>query len=67
MLNYDRAVRAADRSRQLRRRGVTIRKVADVTIASYCLDEGLELLTTDRDFEPYRTHFGLAITDLASG
>ncbi|MDR0594750.1 MAG: PIN domain nuclease [Bifidobacteriaceae bacterium] len=59
MLGPERAVTAAQHYRSLRRRGVTVRKTADVVIASYCITEGLALLFTDRDFEPFVEHLGL--------
>ncbi len=59
MLGADRALRAARRYRALRRRGVTIRKTADVLIASFCISEGHRLLSSDRDFDPFTAHLGL--------
>jgi predicted nucleic acid-binding protein len=44
-----RARSAALAYRRLRRDGVTPRSSIDVLIASYCVDEGLELLSSDRD------------------
>jgi predicted nucleic acid-binding protein len=59
MLGRERAVVAAERYRTLRRRGVTIRKTADVIIASFCVSEQHRLLASDRDFDPFTEHFGL--------
>jgi predicted nucleic acid-binding protein len=59
MLGTERAVRAAANYRRLRRRGLTVRKTADVIIASYCIAEGHRLLFTDRDFQPFVDHLGL--------
>lgn len=59
MLDAERAITAADRYRSLRRRGVTVRKTADVVIASYCITEGHRLLASDRDFDPFSEHLGL--------
>lgn len=59
MLGVEAAVRAAANYRLLRRRGITIRKTADVIIASFCIADGHELLFTDRDFEPFVVHLGL--------
>jgi predicted nucleic acid-binding protein len=59
MLGSGRAVAAAQHHRTLRRLGVTIRKSADVVIASYCIGEHLPLLFTDRHFEPFVEHLGL--------
>ena len=61
MLGADRAVTCADYFRALRKKGVTIRKSADVIIASYCIDHGHSLLYSDRDFDPFVEHFGMAV------
>ncbi len=47
------AIKAADNYRLLRRRGITIRKTADAIIATYCIEHGLQLLYSDRDFDPF--------------
>lgn len=60
MLSVQRAQRAAAYYRRLRKRGITIRKTADVIIAAFCIDERLPLLFSDRDFEPFIDHFGLS-------
>ena len=64
LLDLQRAARAADRYRALRKRGVTVRKPVDSLIASYCIDEGHELLAKDKDFLPYVKHFGLRLLPL---
>jgi predicted nucleic acid-binding protein len=51
--------RCADNYRALRKKGVTIRKTADVIIASFCIDKELSLLFADRDFLPFVEHLGL--------
>jgi predicted nucleic acid-binding protein len=61
LCNEDRAVRAADRYRQLRKRGVTIRSTLDCLIASWCIDEAVPLLADDRDFGPFAQHLGLQL------
>ncbi|MEO0501160.1 MAG: PIN domain-containing protein [Pseudomonadota bacterium] len=45
--------------RELRRRGVTIRKTVDTLIASECIFSRRPLLFNDRDFFPFVTYFGL--------
>jgi predicted nucleic acid-binding protein len=45
-----RARSAALAYRQVRASGVTPRSSIDVLIACFCLEEGLELLATDRDY-----------------
>jgi predicted nucleic acid-binding protein len=59
LLNAELAVRAADRYRQLRKLGITVRKTADIIIGSYCIDKRLPLLFSDRDFDPMVQHLGL--------
>lgn len=54
-----RARRAAANYRHLRTAGVTPRSSIDVLIATFCVDEGLELLTADRDFALMAPHLGL--------
>ena len=59
MLGTANAIRAAEHYRALRKRGVTIRKTADVIIASFCIAHDHELLFSDRDFVPFVDHLGL--------
>ncbi len=59
LLGQDLAIRAADNYRALRRRGVTVRKTVDCIIATFCIERGLPLLYTDRDFEPFAKSLGL--------
>ena len=53
MLGQSRAISAASKFRKLRKYGITIRKTNDVIIASYCIDEQIPLLFSDRDFDPF--------------
>ena len=55
------AVVAAQHYRALRKRGITIRKSADVLIATFCIEQQIPLLHNDRDFEPFAQHMGLQI------
>jgi len=59
LLGRERAARVAMRYRRLRRNGVTVRKTVDVVIASFCVDEGIPLLFSDRDFLPMVKYLGL--------
>ena len=51
--------KAADNYRQLRRKGITVRKTIDGIIATACIEANLPLLFSDRDFIPYVEHLGL--------
>ncbi|HEX9807608.1 MAG TPA: PIN domain nuclease [Alteraurantiacibacter sp.] len=53
------AVQAARNFRLLRARGVTVRKTIDTLIATRCIEDGLPLLYSDRDFDPFVEHLGL--------
>ena len=60
MLGVENAIRSAEHYRALRKRGVTIRKTADVIIATFCIREGHSLLFSDKDFIPFVEQFGLS-------
>ncbi len=59
LLGQARAYRAAGRYRELRKAGITVRRTVDVIIGSFCIDEGLPLLFSDRDFLPMVDLLGL--------
>jgi predicted nucleic acid-binding protein len=59
MLGTEMALKSADNFRALRKKGITVRKTADVIIASFCIDRKLPLLFSDRDFKPFVKHLGL--------
>jgi hypothetical protein len=59
MLGVDNALRSAEHFRSMRQRGITIRKTADVIIATFCIVEGHALLFSDKDFRPFVEQFGL--------
>ena len=59
MLSLDIAVKTAENYRKLRKKGITIRKTADVIIATYCIENNIPLLFTDRDFIPFVKYLGL--------
>ncbi|MCY1706511.1 type II toxin-antitoxin system VapC family toxin [Pannonibacter sp. SL95] len=52
---------AARYYRDLRAKGITIRKFPDLVIAAFCLANDHRLLTRDRDFQPFAAHFGLRL------
>lgn len=53
------ALQAARNYRALRSRGITVRGTIDTLIATRCIEDGLTLLHSDRDFEPFEEHLGL--------
>lgn len=52
---------AANNSRQLRSRGVTVRKTVDCLIATFCIEGGHALLHNDRDFDGFERYLGLMV------
>ncbi|MBE9231970.1 PIN domain nuclease [Cuspidothrix issatschenkoi LEGE 03284] len=59
MLGLNIAIKSVDNYRLLRKRGITIRKTADVIIATFCIENQNQLLFSDKDFIPFVNHLGL--------
>lgn len=59
MLGKEMAKQSAENFRALRKKEVTVRKTADVIIASFCISQKLPLLFSDKDFKPFVKHLGL--------
>lgn len=59
MFGHAQALKSAENYRALRKKGLTIRKTADVIIATFCIENKLPLLFSDRDFIPFVDHLGL--------
>ena len=57
--NEDIAFKSADNYRTLRKQGITIRKTIDTIIATYCIENKIQLLFSDRDFKPFNKNLGL--------
>lgn len=55
----DIAIQAARNFRALRALGINVRKTIDTVIATHCIANGLTLLYSDRDFDPFVQHLGL--------
>jgi predicted nucleic acid-binding protein len=59
LVGVDIAIQAAENFRTLRSLGITIRKTIDTLIATSCIEKGLVLLYSDKDFDPFVEHLGL--------
>ena len=59
LLGKELAIKSANNFRKLRKKGITIRKAADVIIATYCIENKIPLLFTDKDFVPFVKHLRL--------
>lgn len=53
------AAQAARNYRTLRALGITVRKTIATLIATRCIVDGIPLLYSDRDFDPFCEHLGL--------
>jgi predicted nucleic acid-binding protein len=53
------ALKSAENFRRLRKRGITVRKTTDCIIATWCIEKGVPLLFSDRDFRPFQKHLSL--------
>jgi predicted nucleic acid-binding protein len=56
---YTVALQSASHYRELRKKGVTVRKTIDLIIATFCIIEDMALLHNDQDFEPMEKHLFL--------
>ena len=61
MMSPELALTSSENYRFLRKKGVTVRKAVDIWIATFCIQEGVPLLFSDRDFLPCVKHLGLKI------
>ncbi len=57
--NEDIALKSVDNYRALRKQGITIRKTIDTIIATYCIENKIQLLFSDKDFKPFNEKMGL--------
>jgi predicted nucleic acid-binding protein len=64
MVGGDIAIQSAANYRMLRERGVTVRKTIDVLIGTFCIENGLPLLHSDRDFDHMEQHLGLDVVPI---
>ncbi len=53
------ATQAARNFCALREKGIAVRKTIDCIIATRCIMDGVTLLHSDRDFDPFVAHLGL--------
>ena len=59
IMTPDLALAGADNFRKLRKKGITIRKSVDNWIATFCIQNQIPLLFSDKDFNPYVEYLGL--------
>jgi len=59
MLDTTIALKSAANFRSLRKKGLTVRKTVDSIIATYCIENRLPLLHSDKDFQPFHQHLNL--------
>jgi predicted nucleic acid-binding protein len=64
MVGKEIALKSADHYRFLRNKGITIRRTLDCLIATYCIENHIELLHSDHDFDPFVRFLNLEIPQL---
>ena len=58
---FEIAFKSAENYSLLRKKGVTVRKTIDMIIATFCIENKIELLHSDRDFQPMEKYLGLEV------
>jgi len=59
MLGREIALKSANNYRILRKKGITIRKTIDIVIGTFCIENNIKLLHSDKDFEPLSKYLHL--------
>ncbi len=59
LLDSNSAIKSANNFRALRKKGITVRKTVDSIIATFCIQNKLSLLHSDKDFKPFHKHLRL--------
>jgi len=59
MVGHEISLKSVDNFRLLRKKGITVRKTVDILIATYCIENQLVLLHSDKDFLPFQQYLGL--------
>jgi len=59
MFGRNMVIKCANNYRTLRKKGITIRKTNDIIIATFCIENKVPLLFSDRDFVPFVKHLKL--------
>ena len=64
MFGHKMVKKCAENFRFLRKKGITIRKANDVIIATFCIENNVPLLFSEKDFIPFVNHLGLISASL---
>ncbi len=59
MFGREMVINCADNYRILKKKGITIRKTNDIIIATFCIENKVPLLFSDKDFLPFVKHLKL--------
>jgi len=59
LFGHSMVIKCASHYRTLRKKGITVRKTTDIIIASFCIENKIPLLFSDRDFLPLVKHLNL--------
>ena len=53
------AIKSSENFRLLRKKGITVRKTIDMLIGTFCIENNIPLLHSDKDFQPMQKYLGL--------
>lgn len=67
LVGFANAEKAAANYRRMRSRGVTVRKIVDVLIATFCAENGYWLIHHDRDFDLMAPYIPFTIFSVGPG
>lgn len=61
IVGFDIAIKSSLNYRFLRKNGITVRKTIDVIIGTFCIENQINLLHNDHDFDPMEKQLGLQV------
>ena len=61
LVGYEIAIKSSSNFRLLRKKKITVRKIIDVIIGTFCIENQIKLLHNDHDFDPMEKHLGLEV------
>ena len=61
LMNPTLAIQSAKNYRALRKKGISVRKTIDCFIATYCIENGHDLLHSDADYDPFEKYLRLQV------
>jgi len=61
MVGPEIAIKSAENYRFLRKKGITLRRIVDCWIATFCIENSFKFLHFDSDFDSFEQHLSLKV------